>query len=167
MCGIYGILNLNGRVQPEPAHLQRMASVTVHRGPDDQGEIFDGPCAMGMRRLSIIDVESGHQPLANEDRTIWVVCNGEIYNFRELREDLKARGHKFSSGSDAEVIVHLYEEFGEGCLQHLRGTFAFSLWDSKRQKLLIARDRLGIKPLYITQQQNRLILKMQGRRLIK
>ena len=120
----------------------------VHRGPDDHGEYIDGRVGIGMRRLSIIDLQGGRQPISNEDGTIWVVLNGEIYNYRQLRNDLVARGHHFRTTSDTEVIVHLFEEFGEECVHRLRGMFAFAIWDARRQALMLARDRLGIKPLY-------------------
>ncbi len=128
--------------------LEAMARAVVHRGPDGGGAYRDGALGMGMRRLSIIDLETGSQPLANEDGTVWVVFNGEIYNYRELRAELLARGHRFSTASDTEVIVHLYEEMGKRCVRRLRGMFAFAVWDAPRRTLLLARDRLGIKPLY-------------------
>jgi asparagine synthase (glutamine-hydrolysing) len=127
-----------------------MGQVQHHRGPDDSGFFADQDLMFGMQRLSIIDVEGGHQPIANEDGTVTAVCNGEIYNFQELRRALKAQGHTFSTGSDSEVIVHLYEEHGTDFVSHLSGMFALALWDSSRRRLLLARDRLGIKPLYIT-----------------
>jgi asparagine synthase (glutamine-hydrolysing) len=125
-----------------------MCDAIRYRGPDDEGYRVDGSCALGMRRLSIIDLPTGHQPIANEDRSIWVVFNGEIYNFQELRRQLSAQGHRFSTNSDTEVLVHLYEEQGVLGLQHLRGMFALAIWDARKQKLLLARDRLGKKPLY-------------------
>ncbi len=125
-----------------------MASCIVHRGPDDLGLYDGGEAILAMRRLSIIDLAGGHQPIGNEDGTVWIVCNGEIYNFRELRAELEARGHRFRSRSDAEVLVHLYEEHGSRLVEHLDGMFGFALWDAKKKTLLIARDRLGIKPVY-------------------
>jgi asparagine synthase (glutamine-hydrolysing) len=125
-----------------------MCDVIRHRGPDDEGLFVDKNFGMGMRRLSIIDLSTGHQPLANEDGTVWVVFNGEIYNFQELRDRLRVEGHAFRTQSDTEVIVHLYEEKGEAFVKHLRGMFAIALWDGKKRKLILARDRLGIKPLY-------------------
>jgi asparagine synthase (glutamine-hydrolysing) len=119
-----------------------------HRGPDGSGEFISGPVGLGHRRLSIIDLHTGNQPMSNEDGTVWVVYNGEIYNFRELRAELEARGHQFRSTSDTEVIVHLYEEMGDRCVTRFRGMFAFALWDGVRQRLLLARDRVGVKPLY-------------------
>jgi asparagine synthase (glutamine-hydrolysing) len=128
-----------------------MGQVTSHRGPDDEGKHLDGRCAIGMRRLSIIDLAGGHQPLSNHDGTIWLVCNGEIYNFRELRHDLQSKGHKFKTGSDCEVIVHAYTEYGDDFVLRLNGMFGFALWDGRRQRLLLGRDRLGVKPLYLYQ----------------
>ena len=125
-----------------------MADAIVHRGPDDEGFHVDGNVVMGMRRLSIIDLVGGHQPLSNEDGSITVVCNGEIYNFQSLRTDLQARGHVFRTGSDVEVLVHLYEEFGDDFLTHVSGMFGLALWDARRRRLILARDRLGQKPLY-------------------
>jgi asparagine synthase (glutamine-hydrolysing) len=120
----------------------------AHRGPDDEGFYVDGPVGLGMRRLSIVDLATGHQPISNEDGTIWIVFNGEIYNHSTLREQLLARGHLYRTQSDTETIVHLYEEYGRECVRHLRGMFSFAIWDAKTQRLFLARDRLGIKPLY-------------------
>ena len=154
MCGITGVMQFgNARVEPET--LRRMCAAMVHRGPDDEGIYTAGPVGIGMRRLSIVDLATGHQPLSNEDGTVWIVFNGEIYNHAELREKLQALGHQYRTHSDTETIVHLYEEYGPDCVQHLRGMFAFAIWDARRQRLFIARDRLGIKPLYyhLTSQQ--------------
>ena len=147
MCGIAGKYNLDGAPVDE-ALLNRMADAMFHRGPDEGGLYADGPFGMVTRRLSIIDLESGRQPLSNEDGSVWVALNGEIYNYVELREELRARGHSFRTGADTEVIVHLYEEHGERCVDALRGMFAFAVWDERRRTLLLARDRLGKKPLY-------------------
>ena len=125
-----------------------MNGAIVHRGHDDQGSILLGEAGLAMRRLSIIDLSGGHQPIANEDSTVWVVFNGEIYNHRELRQGLAERGHRFRTASDTEVIVHLYEEKGERAVENLRGMFAFAIWDTRRRKLLLARDRFGQKPLF-------------------
>ncbi len=128
--------------------LRLMCDQIRHRGPDDDGYHVDDGCGIGMRRLSIIDLNTGHQPMSNEDGSVWVVCNGEIYNFRELRNDLEARGHRFTTQSDTETLVHLYEDAGADAVSRLRGMFAFALWDAKRRRLLLARDRFGKKPLY-------------------
>ena len=154
MCGITGVMQF-GDARVEPEALRRMCAAMVHRGPDDEGIYTSGPVGIGMRRLSIVDLATGHQPLSNEDGTIWIVFNGEIYNHAALREKLQARGHQYRTNSDTETIVHLYEEYGTDSVQHLRGMFAFAIWDSRRQRLFIARDRLGIKPLYyrLTSQQ--------------
>lgn len=147
MCGIYGIIHLDGS-PADPSLMARMGDVTRHRGPDDQGWHHDGNCVIGMRRLSIIDLTGGHQPLTNEDESLWLVCNGEIYNFRELRDELTAAGHQFRTGSDCEVILHAYEAWGDNFALHLNGMYNFALWDTKRRRLLIGRDRIGVKPLY-------------------
>ena len=148
MCGIYGAFSTDGERPIHADVLERMAHVLAHRGPDGGGHHLAGPFGMGMRRLSIIDLTSGDQPMCNEDGTLWVVFNGEIYNYRELTADLNARGHRFATASDTEVLVHLYEEYGERCVEPLRGMFAFAIWDDPRRELLLGRDRLGIKPLY-------------------
>jgi asparagine synthase (glutamine-hydrolysing) len=133
-----------------------MCAAIAHRGPDDDGFWCGPEVGLGMRRLSIIDLGSGHQPVWNEDHTICVVFNGEIYNFQELRGQLRSRGHVFATNTDTEVIVHLYEDYGNGCVEHLRGMFGFALWDNPRKRLLLARDRIGIKPLYFTETGGRL-----------
>lgn len=157
MCGIYGIYDPREGSRPDEAWLSKMGDVIYHRGPDDYGHFCDRQVALGMRRLSIIDLEGGHQPIANEDKSVWVVCNGEIYNFKQLRADLESRGHVFRCASDTEVIVHLYEEEGVELFKRLRGMFAIALWDAKRSRLVLARDRLGKKPLYISRQARGLI----------
>ena len=148
MCGIAGIVNTEGDGRIEAASIRAMCQAIVHRGPDDEGVYVKGGVGLGMRRLSIIDIAGGHQPVFNEDKTVWIVFNGEIYNFPELRPDLERRGHKFCTNSDTEVIVHLYEEYGVQCVQKLRGMFAFALYDANKRSLLLARDRLGKKPLH-------------------
>jgi asparagine synthase (glutamine-hydrolysing) len=149
MCGINGIAysSRSGR-RIDPSLLERMREVIKHRGPDDQGIFIDGPVGLGHRRLSIVDVRSGHQPMTNEDGSLHITYNGEIYNHADYREQLEARGHVYQSHCDTETILHLYEEHGAGCVQHLRGMFAFAIWDARRHELFIARDRLGVKPLY-------------------
>jgi asparagine synthase (glutamine-hydrolysing) len=148
MCGIYGEVSLVSGRNPDRQAVVRSGSALVHRGPDDDDLHITDRVALGLRRLSIIDVSGGRQPLFNEDRTIAVVCNGEIYNFPELRARLISAGHTFRTGSDAEVLVHLYEEHGDDFVGQLRGMFGFALWDGPRRRLLLGRDRLGIKPVY-------------------
>lgn len=149
MCGITGFINLNGFDRAEALRtLDRMCRVITHRGPDDQGVLVTDRVALGMRRLSIIDLAGGHQPIFNEDETIAVVFNGEIYNYREIKRELEEHGHRFRTNSDTEAIVHAYEEYGLSCVNHFRGMFAFALWDERAQQLFIARDRVGKKPLY-------------------
>ncbi len=147
MCGIHGYLTLDGSPVDASA-LSAMGRLTVHRGPDDDGSHVDGPCAIGMRRLSIIDLAGGHQPLRSADGKIWLVCNGEIYNYRELRRELEGRGHAFLTHSDCEVLIPLYRELGASLVDRLNGMFGFALWDAERKRLLVGRDRLGIKPIY-------------------
>jgi asparagine synthase (glutamine-hydrolysing) len=148
MCGITGIFEFGEKTRVLGDVLRRMCGVIAHRGPDDDGFFVQGRVGLGMRRLSIVDLSTGHQPISNEDGSIWIVFNGEIYNHRILREQLVAAGHRYRTQSDTETIVHLYEEYGKDCVEHLRGMFAFAIWDEARQSLFVARDRLGIKPLY-------------------
>ncbi len=148
MCGIAGCFNLTTQITPRQAAMKAMISAMYHRGPDEYGLFFDGPFAMGMSRLSIIDLSGGSQPISNEDETLWITFNGEIFNYVELQEQLRAAGHHFKTGSDTECIIHLYEEFGEDFVQHLNGQFAIAIWDTQKQELLLARDRVGIRPLY-------------------
>ena len=147
MCGIAGVVALTGPVASR-ADLVRMCDAMVHRGPDDAGYLIEGPVALGMRRLSIIDLAGGHQPIFNEDGTVAVVFNGEIYNYRELRASLESRGHRFRTSSDTEVIVHLWEQVGVDFPKYLNGMFAVALFDRSRQRVVLARDHVGIKPLY-------------------
>ena len=156
MCGIAGIVRWDGAPVVE-RDIRAMCSAIVHRGPDDEGVYLGDGVALGQRRLSIIDLEGGHQPLSNEDGTVWIVFNGEIYNYRDLRRDLERRGHVFRTDSDTETIVHLYEDQGARCVDELRGMFAFALWDERRRQLLLARDRMGIKPLYYAERGSELI----------
>jgi asparagine synthase (glutamine-hydrolysing) len=148
MCGICGTYAYGSRHPIEKRTVRQMASAIAHRGPDDDGFHVDGELALGMRRLSIIDLAGGAQPMENEDGTVWVISNGEIYNFRELRGELEAHGHVFSTRSDTEVIVHAYEEWGLGAFAHLNGMFGTALWDASERRLVLARDPFGIKPLY-------------------
>ena len=148
MCGICGVFHSDPAQRVNRELLAAMNRQIVHRGPDDDGFFVDGNAGLAMRRLSIIDIQTGHQPLSNEDGNIWIVFNGEIYNHQDLRKDLQVRGHRYRTQSDTETIVHLYEEYGRDCVQHLRGMFAFAIWDRSNRSLFIARDRLGIKPLY-------------------
>src|SRR5919202_130674 len=150
MCGIAGFVSRREHADACAARaaLGRMLRVIAHRGPDDEGSLVEGPAAVGMRRLSIIDLAGGHQPLAGCDPAVSVVFNGEIYNYRELQPELEARGHRFRTHSDTEAIVHAYEEFGASCVEHLRGMFAFAVWDARARRLFAARDRAGEKPLY-------------------
>jgi asparagine synthase (glutamine-hydrolysing) len=148
MCGICGLFEFANNREVSRGLVHRMTETIIHRGPDDEG-IHVGPgIGLGFRRLSIIDVAGGHQPISNEDGTIWVMLNGEIYNYTELYRDLIGRGHRFSTRSDTETIVHLYEEYGEACFAKLRGMFAIALWDSRKRQILLARDRIGKKPLF-------------------
>jgi asparagine synthase (glutamine-hydrolysing) len=147
MCGICGVLDLRHSEFPA-REIEAMATSLRHRGPDHHGVFFSEPVSLGFRRLSIVDLAGGNQPMTNEDSTVWIVFNGEIYNHRELRPMLERRGHRYSSNSDTETILHLYEEYGPDCVQHLRGMFAFAIWDAPRKRLFCARDRLGIKPFY-------------------
>jgi asparagine synthase (glutamine-hydrolysing) len=155
MCGIAGFVESADAGAPSSLEasqelVRRMCQVIRHRGPDDEGSFVDEGIALGMRRLSIIDLSTGHQPIHNEDRTVWVVFNGEIYNFRTLRTELEAAGHRFATSSDTEVIVHAYEQWGTNAIARLRGMFALAVWDAQSRQLLLARDRIGIKPLHYT-----------------
>jgi asparagine synthase (glutamine-hydrolysing) len=155
MCGICGFAGERARLSA--ADLARMNSSLIHRGPDDEGQLVEPGVGLAMRRLSILDLEGGHQPISNEDGSIWVIFNGEIYNYRALRADLQAKGHVLRTQSDTEVIVHLYEEHGKELVHHLRGMFAFALWDRRERSLLLARDRLGIKPLFYSYHEGTLL----------
>src|SRR5437899_3012480 len=147
MCGIVG-WHGGQDAEQDSVLLKSMLSALVHRGPDDEGQYMDAPVALGVRRLSIIDVQGGHQPIPSEDRTVWAVLNGEIYNFQELRAELEAKGHVFATRSDTEVIVHGYEEWGDECVARLNGIFGLAVWDARRRRVLLARDHFGVKPLY-------------------
>src|SRR5580704_17821157 len=146
MCGICGIIDFNGAPVRRQS-IETMADSLWHRGPDDAGYHLEPAVGLGHRRLSIIDLNTGQQPISNEDGSVWVVFNGEIYNYLELRSRLQSNGHRFRTNSDTEVIVHLYEEVGEECFSQLRGMFAIALWDRPRRQTILARDRIGKKPL--------------------
>lgn len=167
MCGIYGILDFHSPGPPSELLLRSMGEIITHRGPDDSGHYFGRGVALGMRRLSIIDVAGGHQPISNEDDTVWVVLNGELYNFQPLRDELEAKGHRFRTRSDTEVIVHLYEEHGTDFLKRLRGMFGLALWDTKRNRLLLARDRIGEKPLYFRRESGRLLFASEMKSILQ
>jgi asparagine synthase (glutamine-hydrolysing) len=167
MCGITGIIR-NRALSPED--VRRVAAINAalaHRGPDGAGEFHDAHIAMAMRRLSIIDLEGGWQPLYNEDRSLVLVVNGEVYNFIELREQLQKRGHRFSTLSDSETILHLYEDHGLDCVQHLRGMFAFALWDIRKKRLVLARDRMGEKPLYLYETEDKIIFSSELKSILQ
>ena len=167
MCGIVGLIGKTPLGSDDHRDLQLISDAMVHRGPDGQGHLRAERFAMGMRRLSIIDLAGGWQPLYNEDETVAVVANGEVYNFVELRADLEARGHHFRTKSDCETIVHLYEEFGDDCVHHLRGMYAFSLYDVTRQRVLLVRDRMGEKPLYLHERPGRIFFASEMRSLVR
>src|SRR5215210_4644980 len=163
MCGICGLASSRGPVDPD--RLRAMSATLVHRGPDSEGELLDGPVGLGARRLSIIDLEGGDQPISNEDGTVHVVQNGEIYNFQELRAELERSGHRFSTRCDTESLVHLYEERGDRFAERLRGMFAVAIWDSRRHRLVVARDPYGIKPLYYRAEDGELVFASELRAL--
>lgn len=167
MCGIAGKLNFQQGRPVLHATMARMCAVMRHRGPDDEGIYLDRYFGMGMRRLSIIDLATGKQPISNEDGSIWTVLNGEIYNFLELRELLEQKGHKFYTHTDTEVIVHSYEEYGEQFAEHLTGMFAVAVWDKRQEKLILARDRLGIKPLYYSEGPNGLLFGSETKAILQ
>ena len=148
MCGICGAFNYKNEKRIDPESIRIMDDRLRHRGPDEKGSYASGNFAMSIRRLSVIDLFSGHQPIHNENKKVWAVCNGEIYNFGELRRDLEKKGHRFYTKSDTEVIVHLYEEEGIEFIRRLNGMFAIALWDESSRTLYLIRDRLGIKPLF-------------------
>ena len=157
MCGIAGIIALHdGAAPPERPALERMLSALRHRGPDELGIYRDRVAGLAHTRLSIIDLSSGQQPLCNEDETLWIAFNGEIFNYVELREELAARGHRFRTRSDTEVIVHAWEQWGEGAFARFNGQWAVALWDTRRRRLVLARDRMGVRPLYYAEHAGRL-----------
>jgi len=167
MCGISGIFNFENQRPVDVELLRAVNAILVHRGPDDEGIYVNGPVGLGARRLSIIGLADGHQPLSNEDGSVWTVFNGEIYNFPELRAELRGRGHQFRTSTDTEILVHLYEEEGDGLVHRLNGMFAFALWDDRRRCLLLCRDRLGEKPLYYTVGNGRLLFASEIKAILK
>jgi len=166
MCGITGMVS-EGPAPPSLDVVRRMVAALAHRGPDSNGVECVGACVLGNTRLAIIDPsERGRQPMCNEDRSIWITYNGESYNARELRQGLEQRGHRFRSATDTEVVLHLHEEFGERCVEKLRGMFAFAIWDERQRRLLLARDRLGIKPLYYAETSRGLVFASEVKALL-
>jgi asparagine synthase (glutamine-hydrolysing) len=166
MCGICGIFDRSG-IPVDRDVLDKMTTILRHRGPDGEGRYIDREVGLGHRRLSIIDLEGGAQPIGNEDGTLQIVYNGEIYNFVELRKELEDAGHIFKTRSDTEVIVHAYEQWGKECVRHFNGMFAFALWDSIRRELFLARDHLGIKPLYYVDLGNRILFASEIKALLQ
>jgi asparagine synthase (glutamine-hydrolysing) len=167
MCGIAGIVASERLDTDDRERVIRMRDVIAHRGPDDTGLFIDAQAALGHRRLSIVDVAAGHQPLSNEDGTVWIAFNGEIYNHADVRVALEAAGHRYKTRCDTETIVHAYEEWGDACVDHLRGMFAFAIWDAPRRRLLLARDRLGVKPLYWAMSGGRLLFGSEIKSILK
>src|SRR6267142_2848288 len=167
MCGIYGVVDHSRSGAPLAPLLVSMGGIVQHRGPDDFGHYVGRGVALGMRRLSIIDVAGGHQPICNENESIWTVLNGEIYNFQSLRRELEGKGHLFRTRSDTEVIVHLYEELGLGLFSRLRGMFGLALWDAKRGRLVLGRDRVGEKPLYVRREPGRLVFASEMKSILQ
>ncbi|HOK41959.1 MAG TPA: asparagine synthase (glutamine-hydrolyzing), partial [bacterium] len=165
MCGIIGIYNNN---LPE-IKIKKIAETLNHRGPDDEGYYFDkeNKIAFAHKRLSIIDLQTGHQPISNEDETIWIIFNGEIYNYKILKNELIIKGHKFKTKSDTEVIIHCYEEYGENFVEKLNGIFAFALWDKRLKKIIVARDKVGVKPLYYYSDNNIIIFASEIKAILK
>jgi asparagine synthase (glutamine-hydrolysing) len=165
VCGIFGVVNLDG-APADVGVAADMSRIMTHRGPDDHGHHADGPVLIGMNRLSIIDLGGGHQPLVSDDGKLVLVCNGEIYNYRELRSELKARGCRFRTDSDSEVVLHAYAEYGDDAVTRLNGMFAFALWDARRRRLVVARDRLGVKPLYVARSARRIAFASEAKALL-
>jgi asparagine synthase (glutamine-hydrolysing) len=169
MCGITGIYNIDNRNRTETdtdADIKKMTSCLTHRGPDDHGYYANDKIALGHRRLNIIDLKTGHQPIFNEDKSMCIIFNGEIYNYKDLKSELIKKGHRFSTNSDTETIIHAYEEWGEECLKKLRGMFAFCIWDSRKETLFLARDRLGIKPLFYAQYNGKFVFASEIKAII-
>ncbi len=167
MCGIAGLVRFEKENTVSQPELKSMTDSIFHRGPDDEGFYINQNVGLGFRRLSIIDLGTGHQPLSNEDQSIWIIFNGEIYNYKELQADLIRKGHIFRTKSDTETIVHLYEQYGVECLEHLRGMFAFAIWDNNKQQLFCARDRFGIKPFYYYSDHEKFVLGSEIKAILK
>ena len=170
MCGICGELIFNGRDRVQQRVLEAMRDAMEHRGPDDAGAWLsrDGSVGLGHRRLSIVDLSpAGHQPMSNEDGTVWIVFNGEIYNHRDLRKQLEKHGHVYRSQCDTETILHAYEQYGEQCVEYFEGMFAFAIWDENRQRLFFARDRIGIKPLYYWRDNQRFLFSSEIKAILR
>ena len=172
MCGIAGFVESSTSGAPFTADesralVHRMCDAIRHRGPDDEGTWLADGVALGMRRLSIIDLSPGHQPIHNEDRSVWIVFNGEIYNFPELRRELEATGHRFYTATDTEAIVHAYEQWGAAAIARLRGMFGLAIWDQRSRTLLVARDRVGIKPIYYAELNGRLYFGSEMKSLLE
>src|SRR5213596_1373767 len=148
MCGICGQFNFTSNAPVNPEIIRRMADSIAHRGPDDEGYFVSGPIGLGFRRLSIIDLAGGHQPMADAEETVWIIFNGEIYNYKELRAELQSKGHQFRTNSDTEVIIHGYKEWGTDVFNHLNGMFGLAIWDVRNERLVVARDAMGIKLIY-------------------
>src|SRR6185369_13905156 len=167
MCGIVGIFNFDPARPVDEELLRAMNTAITHRGPDEDGFYVNGPLGMANRRLSIIGLRDGRQPISNEDETVWTVFNGEIYNYPDLRQELEARGHRFRTSTDTEVLVHLYEDHGPAFVERLNGMFAIALWDDRARRLLIYRDRLGEKPLYWTRVGDRLVFASEIKAILR
>src|SRR5881394_549890 len=148
MCGIAGMFERSGKRAVAESDMRQMLAMLRHRGPDEFGILLDQECGLGSARLSIIDLSGGSQPIANEDESLWIVFNGEVFNYIELRAELEGRGHRFRTSSDTEVILHLYEEFGPACLGRMNGQWGIAIWDTRKRQLFLARDRLGVRPLF-------------------
>ena len=157
MCGIVGVVNTREAEPIAPEMIGQMLAMIRHRGPDEFGVYHDDWAGLGSARLSIIDLSGGQQPIGNEDGTLWIVFNGEIFNYIELRPDLERRGHRFTTNCDTEIILHLYEDYGPDCLKYLNGQFAIAIWDARQRRLFLARDRMGIRPVFYTLQNDQLI----------
>src|SRR5512137_2523921 len=167
MCGICGVLNLADGAPADQALLLRMVGSLRHRGPDENGGYRDRHVALGQTRLSIIDLEGGSQPMANEDDSVWIVFNGEIYNYVELADELRAAGHRFKTRSDTEAIIHAYEQWGAECVERFNGQWAFALWDRPRRRLVLSRDRVGVRPLYYSQIGDRLLFASEMKAILQ